>query len=173
MPTTYTFIASTTLGSAASSVSFSSIPATYKDLVLQISARSSDTSLQDVAMVEFNGNANTIYSTLLAYASGGGSGTLINRLATKSRTGYYINGAASAANTFGTVEIYVPSYAASQDKQYAAFGAYENTSSVERIGITANLFRSNVAVSSIVLTPLTGPNFLANSSFYLYGIKNS
>ena len=47
MPATYTLIASNTLSSAAASVTFSAIPATYTDLVLRYSARSDGASVDD------------------------------------------------------------------------------------------------------------------------------
>ena len=49
---TYTLISSNVLGSSAASVTFSSIPATYTDLVLRVSAR---TDADDTSLITFNG----------------------------------------------------------------------------------------------------------------------
>jgi hypothetical protein len=58
---TYTQIASTTLGSAASTVTFSSIAATYTDLVVVVNATFSNASTANLAL-QFNGDTGSNYS---------------------------------------------------------------------------------------------------------------
>jgi len=71
MPTpTYTPLATVTLGSATSSVTFSSIPATYRDLILIFDGtRTGNNNVQ----YRFNSDTGTNYSTVIA--AGNGSGT--------------------------------------------------------------------------------------------------
>jgi hypothetical protein len=67
MPTsTYVALATTTLGATAASVTFSSIPATYRDLVLVYNGTTSANIGVDV---EFNGDTNSAnYSRVFMYA---------------------------------------------------------------------------------------------------------
>ena len=174
MPATYQLISSNTLSSAAASVTFSSIPATYTDLVLRLSARSSNAGRNDVVNMEFNANSSALYSTTILYGQGGGSfGSLRNSNATYTRIGYYISGDTTTSSTFGSQEFYIPNYTASQNKAISGFGVSENNATVQDLAVTAGLFRDTTAISSIKLTLLTGPNFMSGSSFFLYGIKNS
>ena len=64
---TYTPIATTTLGSAASSVTFSSISGSYTDLIL-ITNPSSATTDQSI-YVQFNADTGTNYSMSQHYLS--------------------------------------------------------------------------------------------------------
>lgn len=69
MPTTtYTPIASQTLSSTTSSITFSSIPSTYRDLILIISAAA---SVNTGIRARFNGDTNTNYTSV--YLQGNGS----------------------------------------------------------------------------------------------------
>jgi hypothetical protein len=73
MPTpTYTPIATTTLGTAAASVTFSSISGSYTDLVLIIAGVQ---SVADVPYIQFNSDTATNYSR--TQLSGDGSSVLI------------------------------------------------------------------------------------------------
>ena len=98
---------------------------------------------------------------------------MLFRSANAARTVYYVDANTATSNTFGTFEIYLPSYTASQNKPFSGFGVAETNATNTRIGAVAGLYRSTTAISSVKLSLLTGPNFVAGSSFYLYGIKNS
>ena len=173
MANTYQLISSNVLSTATASVTFSAIPATYTDLVILGTARSSVSGVSDVVQTEFNSNTSAIYSNTLVYANNATAGSIRSSNDAAARSVYYISGDTATSNTFGTFEIYIPSYTVSQNKPYSGFGVGENDSANERIGASAMLFRSTTAISSIKLTLLTGPNFMSGSSFYLYGIKNS
>jgi hypothetical protein len=173
MANTYTLISSNTLSSSAASVTFSSIPSTYTDLVLRVSARSDSN----------DGGSTGSLTALYFYVNGGagtGSGTRL--------TG---NGAAASSdrwtdygkifpqtdsslttNTFSNIEIYIPSYTASQNKPYSSFSVAENNATTAYVGVNAGLYPSTTSISSLVLYPWNG-NFVSGSSFYLYGIKKS
>jgi hypothetical protein len=69
MPTpTYTPLATVTLGSAAASVTFSSIPATYRDLILVTDTLASSNSL--VLRLRFNADSGSNYSRVFMYGDG-------------------------------------------------------------------------------------------------------
>jgi hypothetical protein len=68
MPTpTYTPLATVTLGSSASSVTFSSIPATYRDLILVVDGTTNAT--HNVGM-RFNGDTGNNYFMVTAFGNG-------------------------------------------------------------------------------------------------------
>ena len=111
MANTYTLISSNTLSSSAASITFSSIPATYTDLVLRWSVNTS--SLQDGG-IYFNGTLGTTnYSrTFLA-----GNGATASSSRNSNREIIDLDYLASAtANTFASGEMYLPNYAGSANK---------------------------------------------------------
>lgn len=169
---TYTLISSNVLASSAASVTFSSIPATYTDLVLRVSIRTDAAVSNDTLLVKFNNDSSTLYSTTLL--RGSGTATSSSTLSTQPLiNARQINGNTSVSNTFSSTEIYIPSYTVSQSKPSSIFFAQETDVTGAFIGSIAALYRSNTAISRIDLTPQTGPNFLSTSSFYLYGISNA
>ncbi len=64
---TYIALATTTLSSTVSSVTFSSIPNTYRDLVLVVRGQTSSTA---GASIQFNGDTGTNYSVGFMFATG-------------------------------------------------------------------------------------------------------
>ena len=58
---TYTLIQKTTLNASAASITFSSIPQTFTDLVVKVSARGTTSALYGYLYVKLN-SAVTIYS---------------------------------------------------------------------------------------------------------------
>jgi hypothetical protein len=170
MATTYTLIDKTTLGSSQASIEFISIDSSYTDIQLVYSARCSDTSNNwNVTYVKFNTDTTSSnYPTrwIYAYSTTTGSGTA-NQWA-----GYLPNGN-KTADTFGNTSIYIPNYAGSNYKSYSVDSVTEsNSSTLVPSQLTAGLWQSTAAINKITLTTDTG-SFVANSSFYLYGIKNS
>jgi hypothetical protein len=168
MPSTYTLISSNTVGAGGvSSITFSSIPATYTDLVLLMSLRQ-DGAGSNVRYA-ING-ATTGYSESLLY----GSGSVVG--ATTASTSYfnlvYTNGSGETANLFGNLQTYIPNYAGSQLKPIGVESVYENNSTGATQALTAQLWSNTAAITSITITPAT-TNWIQYSTVYLYGIKNS
>ena len=170
MPTTYTLISSNVLSSIAASVTFSSIPATYTDLVVRFSTRA-DTSNQINLTVNATSGGTAYSWTRLR---GNGSTTASGRSSNDSSFG--LPGAsvetAATANTFSSGEVYIPSYTASQSKPMGSFNTQEDNSTTSFINTNAGLYSSNTAISEIKLAAASG-NFVSGSSFYLYGISNA
>jgi hypothetical protein len=167
---TYTLISSQVLGSATATVTFNSIPSTYTDLILRVSARS--TGNIDLVTLTFNGDTATNYSRTMLR----GSGSAADSSTQSSQTSLSLDGTTDpssyTANTFASCDIYIPSYTASQNKPNSSFGATETNATAAYIISQANLWRNTAAITSIALGP-SGTTFVTGSSFYLYGIKNS
>ena len=170
MPSSRRLITSTTLSSSAASVTFSGIPSGYKDLVLKCSVRSDSASNAEQFNIVLNGDSSSLYSYTFISGSGSAaaSGSGVN---TTPGANGYVGAANLTASTFTSIETYIPSYNASQSKPYSAFSAAENNATYGLIRGYAGLYRSNTAISSILLSA-TG-NFVSGSSFYLYGLLDS
>lgn len=171
MANTYTLISSNTLTSSAASVTFSSIPSTYTDLVLRISARTDRGGTSDRLRLTYNSDTSTNYSNMAIIGDGA---TAIPQYASNAAymQDFYIDGNSATANTFGSTEIYIPSYLASQNKPVSGFSAMEHNAVTAYLSGVAALWRNTAAITSINITKI-GTNFVSGSSFYLYGIKNS
>ena len=168
MPNTYTLISSNTVGSGgAASVTFSSIPATYEDLCVLISARTNRAFEVDGISVNFNGSSANFSSRYLE-----GYGT-----SAYSATGTTFAGTASGntatSNTFGNSLLYIPNYTSANYKSFSADGVGENNGTFGLLNLVAGLWSNTAAITSITVLPTTGTSFNQYSTFYLYGIKNS
>lgn len=173
MANTYTLIASNTLSSSAASVTFSSIPATYTDLVLQYSIRTDYAALNVAqARVTFNGTTSA-YSRTSLWGDGAsrGSGRVSSQANFEPEEGS--PSASNTSNTFGTTQIYIPNYLVSANKAHGSFAVGENnTTSPVYLAVKAGLWQNTSAITSITLTANAG-NFVNGCSFFLYGIKSS
>ena len=167
---TYTLISSNVLSSSAASVTFSSIPSTYTDLVLRVSARTIDTTTYPVDIfLTANSVTGTSYSMtdVEGYASTAGS----QRLTSVASFQLYYSATSTlmTANTFASTEIYIPSYTASQNKPMSAVTASpQNATTNVADAAFAGLFRNTSAITSLNLAGTS--SFVSGSSFYLYGI---
>jgi len=168
---TYTLISSNVLSSSAATVSFTSIPATYTDLVVRFSARTDRAAAQRDILISFNGTTAN-YSTTIVFGNGSGTGS------TRNSSAYYmwfgtVSGETVTANTFASGESYIPNYLASTSKPLSSFVVNEdNAASISYVGAWAGLNGNTAAVSSLTIQP-DGNNFVSGSSFYLYGISNA
>ena len=170
MPT-YTLIASNTVGAGGvASVTFSSIPATYTDLVLKVSARSTTTATQDRIAISFNGSSADY--TLIYLGDAAGSAVSYTRAAFGANHVGYMDAANNTANTFGNLEIYIPNYRSANYKSISVDAVMENNSATNYNGMTAGLWSQTAAINSLTLTAVA-PNFTQYSTFTLYGISNA
>ena len=168
MPATYVNLSSTTLGANQNTITFSSIPATYTDLVLRCSTRESSDPAQ--TNFTFNGLSTSIYSWTNVYGTGN---QVFSVLQSPYELMYISDGQNSSytANSFSNFEIYIPSYASNRAKPFSSFSVTEQNATYSVQSIFAQNFGSTAAINSISITARI--NFVAGSSFYLYGIKNS
>lgn len=169
MASTYTLISSNTLSSSAASVTFSSIPSTYTDLVLRVSARS-DAGASGI--LTLNADSGTTHSRTLLNGNGATAASLRSTGLSYDPMSYGINDSSYTANTFSNAEVYYPNYAGSTNKPSSVFAVEENNATTSFIGLSANLWSNTSAITQIVIT-VSGGNLVTGSSFYLYGIKNS
>jgi len=170
MPTpTYTALANITLGSAASTITFSSIPATYRDLVLVMAERN---TTDDVGFVmRFNGDSGSNYNYVLA--RGGDIGGVVSNQAS-SQTQMFVGGWSFGNGTSfpAPITIDIMDYSAT-DKHKTVLDRFQtrrNDGSGET-GMMAGRWASTSAITTILLYP-TSSIFAANTTVALYGIAS-
>jgi hypothetical protein len=165
---TYTLIESQVLGSAAASVTFSSIPATYTDLKIVMSART-DSIGQVADNLELTLNGSTAsFSSKIIYGNGS-----VAASSTADRNAGLTTGAGATANTYGSAEVYFPNYASNNYKSYSQDSVNENNATTAYTYLVAGLWSNTAAITTITLTPGSASNIVADSSFNLYGISNT
>lgn len=160
---TYALITSQTLGSATSTLTLDSIPATYTDLKLVISATASSTAHHIFFRLNSDSSSNYSWTNV----GGDGSTPGSSRLSTQpeGRLTY-----AAAVRTGA------PTQVEANFMDYANTTTYKtvisrNGRASDGVEATVNLWRKTPeAINSIYLFT-TGPSFAAGSTFELYGIE--
>jgi hypothetical protein len=170
MANTMTKIATTTLSAIQYTVTFSSIPNTYTDLILKVSSRTDYGSIWDGGTsIYFNGdNAGTNYSS--TEIQGNNSSVISQRFTNNPYAYVGVNdSAANTSNVFGNFDFYISNYTTSNYKNFIGDLVAENNSAAGYQNLTAGLWRSTSTITSISIQGGSG-NFAANSKFTLYGI---
>jgi len=174
MAATYTLISSVTVGSGgAANIEFTSIPATYTDLLVKLSGRSSRSgAVAEEFLLTFNNNTSG-YSERWLRGTGVSAGTSTFSGSSIQQLGQ--TGAAATANTFANWEFYIPNYAGSNNKPISLDGVTESNSATEGHALaylSAGLWSNSAAITSI---KLSAGSYLAveHSTAYLYGISNA
>ena len=175
MATTYEAIATVTVGSGgAADITFSSVPATYTDLLVKVSLRSNISAFRSTLVMQFNADTGSNYAYRRLYASGSTVGSDVTDPTTFIICGEVV-GASSTASTFTNSEIYIPNYRSSNQKSVSTDAALEtNDATNNRLSLTAALWTDTSAITSLKLFDSnTAQAFVQYSTATLYGIKNS
>jgi hypothetical protein len=160
---TYEAIATQTLGSSAATVTFSSIPSTYTDLVLVLSATS---NVAANSYVRLNNDSGTNYSWTALYGDGSTAGSdKASSTANGILVDYFANPTSTQINTV-----------------IMQFNNYSNTTTFKTVLSRANragsgtdaivaLWRSTAAITELTLRFTGSQTWSTGSTFSLYGIK--
>jgi hypothetical protein len=163
MPATYEPISTTTLGSATATVSFSSIPGTYTDLVLIIDGAMASSG--NTVYCRINGNTGSNYST--TYVGGNGSSAYSGRGSNRT-DGVNLGGFQSGYTTGRyTIVATFMNYSNATTNKTVLSRWNDTGGSVEA---SVSLFRSTDAITSLEVRNNGGQNFVSGSMFTLYGI---
>ena len=163
---TYTPLATQTLGSATASITFSSISGAYTDLVLVVSSINATTT--DTSLVFQVGNGSVDTGSNYSATDLTGNGTTASSSRASSSTIAYVNGPGIGASTTATNTFVMN------------FMNYANTTTYKTIlikggianqnaGAIVNLWRSTSAINTIKINQAAG-NMNTGSTFTLYGI---
>jgi len=160
MAATYEPIATTTLGSAQSSVTFSSISSGFTDLVLICQGKMvSGTAINN--KIQFNGDTGTNYSRTFMY--GTGANAYSGRASSVSFLGFpYWD-----ANSSMTI-VQIMNY--SNETTYKT-ALSRNSQPAETVTAEVGLWRNTAAINSITISRGSTNDFASGSTFTLYGIK--
>jgi len=156
---TYVALATNTLGSAAASVTFSSISGSYTDLVLITNLQ---TSTGTYGSIYFNGSNATNYGRTCIY--GDGTSAVSFRDTSDTRINLF-DGLPTTANQFSTGITSINNY--SNSTTFKTVIARNNNASYAEVSV--GLWRSTAAITSITISAAAG-NFTTGSTFTLYGI---
>jgi len=165
MPTTYEPIATTTLGSAQSSVSFTSISGSYTDLVLVCNTMRT-TGLDNIG-VRFNSDTGSNYSWTIL--KGNGSAASSDRRSSVSDIIFNVYNNDTSTPAVGILQI--QNY--SNTTTYKTAISRSSGSAAGFVYATVGLWRSTSAITSITLFDEGSASAVINtgSTFTLYGIK--
>jgi hypothetical protein len=154
-----------TLGTAAASIEFTSIPQIpFTDLVLLVSGRTARANEVDGIALAFNGSSASFTARRLF---GAGNGTVTS----DTTNGHpFFSGANSTSNTFGNSSIYIPNYTGSTNKSFSVDGLHENNATLAYQGISAGLWSNTAAITQIAVSSNVASNLIAGSTISLYGI---
>lgn len=164
MAVTYEPISTTTLGTATATVTFSSIPQTYTDLVLvcNIAQVASNNSLR----FRINSDTGSNYSDTYLY--GTGSVAASGRESSQTSGSSYVPGSTTIETNYIL-----------QFMNYSNATTYKNVLSrsnraSSEVALDVNLWRNTSAITTIALAmggTFPTNNFATGSTFALYGIK--
>jgi hypothetical protein len=152
---TYTALATTTLGSAVSNVTFSSIPGSFRDIVLVYSGTLS--GLGNLRL-QFNSDTGSNYSYVYAEPSGSGASSL---------TGVFLG---DGGTTQGVVIGHIMDYSATDKHKTVLSRANRNDSGSQNVQMWANRWANTSAITSIKVYT-NSPNISAGTVLSLYGIE--
>jgi hypothetical protein len=165
MPITYTPIATTTLGSNQTSVTFNSISGSYTDLVLICNYFKSASNAMGFTI---NNNTSAIYSYTTLYNLNTNGTTASSNRGSNDTTGYFLS---YGAHSTTDPNIYI-----------ANFQNYSNTTTFKTVigkggdpsrsvGTDVTLYRSTSAITRIDVNTRGIGTINTGSTFTLYGIK--
>jgi hypothetical protein len=164
-------IATTTLSTATSSVTFSNIPQSYEHLQLRIFGQTSGTAYGRLAF-----NSDTTNANYRGHYLAGDGATVVAGAWGQAYPGVLVNGnggwSNSSSSAFSNTIIDILDYAnTNKNKTTRTLAGYDNNGS-GNVEFQSGLWLSTAAVTSVSLS-LNANNFTQYSSFALYGIKRA
>ena len=163
-------IATTLLGSTASSVIFSNIPQGYKHLQIRVFNKTNRADQNDAMQIQLNSDTGSNYNNHHLYGDGSaanagavdtpGSGLLVWLIAGNNSTNAWA----------GTIVDLLDYTNTNKFKTMRALTGYDNNGN-GIVGISSGAWRNTASITAIELKPRYGTSFNTNSRFSLYGIK--
>lgn len=148
--------------SGASSIDFTSIPQTFTDLKIVISAIPASS---DSLLISFN---NSTSSFTNRYIEGSGAAASSGSNAQSGRYAGYALGSSQVNST----EVYIPNYTSANNKSYSIDVVSEANQTTAYSDLIAGLWSNTAAITSVKFNFVTA-NFAQYSTATLYGIKSS
>lgn len=158
---TYSAIEHKVLGSSTTSITFTSIPSTYTDLILVVNAKATSAAW---GAFQVNGDTGSNYSQTVLTGSSGGSGSTRNSNQPYAFITYNTGPGASEFDYNAIINFM--NYSNSTTFKTMISRANRASGGVDA---STNTWRSTAAITSI--TYLANNSMVAGSTFTLYGIR--
>lgn len=162
------------LSSTASSVSFTSIPATYTHLHIRGFAKDARGTVYDNLILQFNGDTTAGNYTSHLFqgdASSAATSSFVGNVAGAGIANVLADGAVNT-NIFGSFIIDILDYTnTNKGKTTRIFGGVDNGGGTGTVGFTSGYWTGTSAISSILFKGLNSSTLSIYSHFTLYGIK--
>lgn len=168
IPTSFESIASANGTGSSGTITFSSIPSTYKHLQIRFNIFS---SAENNAMnLRINGDTDTNYSFHQMYGDGTSTGSVGSANRDSIRIADYGVVSQFGNPTVGIIDIH--DYASTtKNKVVRVFtGTDKNNAYAQGVELDSGLWRSTSAITSVTIT-VSSSNFTTSSRVSLYGIK--
>ena len=156
-----------------STITFSSIPNTYKHLQIRALARANRAGSTDSVVMRFNSDSGNNYAHHWLYGDGA-SALAANTTSTNYIYPTVTTAASDLANTFTVTVIDILDYAStSKNKVTRTLAGYDVNGAGGLIFLSSGLWMNNTtAINTITITPGSS-NWAQYSQFALYGIKGA
>jgi hypothetical protein len=165
----YESIATTTLGSAASSIQFTSIPSTYKHLQLRCLTKTSASGAPYAMQIRFNGDTGNNYAYHRLIGNGSAASAIGTTGAAQASLNYMPTSTESNIFAGGVVDIL--DYAnTNKNTVHRTLGGYDANGS-GFVTFFSGVWLNTAAVTSITVISESGSNLAQYSQIALYGIK--
>jgi hypothetical protein len=165
-------IAQTTLTGSVVSVTFSSIPQGFRNLLLYWQLRSDRVAAFDNTIVRFNADSGNNYDHVRASFNTGAS-----YVVARATNGIFsvCESANARADNFGPGNFLIPGYSTTNREKFI-FGmssAFDDASADADIFVIVNSgrWRNTSAITSLTILPSLGTNFVSGSILQLYGMQ--
>jgi hypothetical protein len=166
-------IATATGTGSSATITFSSIPSTFKHLQIRAIGRTSGNYREAaIGTIRFNSDTSANYAQHRLYGSGSSVGASANA-STTSMAIIQTNGATTGSNILAPNLIDIHDYSStSVNKTVRSFNGSDANDTDGTINLYSGFWNSTSAVSTITITSLSG-NWTTQSTFALYGIKGA
>jgi hypothetical protein len=166
----YESIQTATVGAGgSSSITFTSIPSTYKHLQIRAIARGTTAATSQEQYITFNGTSSNYYSAHFLYGDGSSALSTVSTYTSVNLMPRLV-AASSTASAFTSYVTDILDYQnTNKYKVIRSLGGFDANGSGE-IDFMSGLWMNTAAISEINIRP-SAANFAQYSSFALYGIK--
>jgi hypothetical protein len=165
MPQTYEAIATTTLSSNQSTITFASIPQTYTDLV--VSCVGYGAGGGGSIVVKINSNSGSIYNTSYVYTDGS---TVTSGKTGDLTTGCFMGRIMTSTTDMGGGYFHIMNYSSSSTHKIMIG---QNVAAAPITWYAIGSARSNTAVTRLDLTVESSVPFASGFQATIYGIKSA
>jgi hypothetical protein len=167
---TYSPIATTTLGSNQTTITYSSISASYTDLLLVIAGRGTRTGNTVDTLLRYNSDSGSNYSYTHLYGDGSSAASDRASNQTSATAGFWIPAASTSSGIFSAMTLHIFNYSNTTTNKTSIVRESQQSNTGGLPGASVSLWRNTAAINRIDLSLGVG-DWATGSTFTLYGIS--